>query len=86
MCATFAKCLCFCCSLPVLLFILIDIGMQPAPDETSDGGILWSLISCVLLLLGRQLLLLPDDDLGDKKIHLAIFLGDIHTFVVIYDL
>ena len=50
----------------MLLFIIIDIAMQPAvPSDlllavASDGEvILWSLISCVVLLLGRQLLLLP---------------------------
>eukprot|EP00435_Cladocopium_sp_Y103_P023674 s780_g5.t1 len=62
-CATYAKCLCFCCSLPVLLFIIIDIAMQPTvPNDLmvalpSDETILWSLITCVVLLLGRQLLL-----------------------------
>jgi len=63
-CGTFAKCLCFCCSLPVWLFIVIDLAMQPempsdlvVPSIRGTEVILDSLITCVILLLGRQLAL-----------------------------
>ena len=86
-CATFAKCPCFCCSLPVLLFIIIDIAMQPAvPSDlllaVASAGevILWSLISCVVLLLGRQLLLLPG--LSVMTDWSSNTFGDIHTKII----
>ena len=90
-CATFAKCLCFCCSLPVLLFIIIDIAMQPAvPSDllVPEGeAILWSLITCVVLLLGRQLLLLPgwSDMIGHLDLGLPIvffFKIFIHLWII----
>ena len=66
-CGTFAKCLCFCCSLPVWLFIVIDLAMQPempsdlvVPSIRGTEVILDSLITCVILLLGRQLALWPE--------------------------
>jgi len=71
----------------VLLFIIIDIAMQPAvPSDLllavpSDGEvILWSLISCVVLLLGRQLLLLPG--LSVMTDWSSNTFGDIHTKII----
>ena len=71
----------------MLLFIIIDIAMQPAvPSDlllavASDGEvILWSLISCVVLLLGRQLLLLPG--LSVMTDWSSNTFGDIHTKII----
>ena len=71
----------------MLLFIIIDIAMQPAvPSDLllavpSDGEvILWSLISCVVLLLGRQLLLLPG--LSVMTDWSSNTFGDIHTKII----
>ena len=61
--------------------------MQPAvPSDLllavpSDGEvILWSLISCVVLLLGRQLLLLPG--LSVMTDWSSNTFGDIHTKII----
>ena len=75
----------------MLLFIIIDIAMQPAvPSDLlravpSDGEvILWSLISCVVLLLGRQLLLLPG--LSVMTDWSSNTFGDIHTKIILIHL
>ncbi|CAK9008383.1 unnamed protein product [Durusdinium trenchii] len=63
-CATFAKVLCLCGSLPVLLVIVIDMAMQPhmaafsiGQQSQSDTGVTDSLVAFASLLLARQLIL-----------------------------
>ena len=57
---SFMKCICLCCSVPILLIMAVDMALQPQmlyDGEESAEIVSGSLISCAVLLILRQVLL-----------------------------